>query len=247
MSLYFSADTDLVNLGSSASLDNLSAATVAAWVNMDTISDATEPRLYNKAGTQRFALVFNATQFGFEYSRSTTICRAKAAFANLPALDIAKWCFLACVMNSAGVNSDQQVFVGSLTSAVTEASAYDLQGVGSGTHDDAGADALIGHNTAAGSSIDGFVAWMGIWNRALTLGELQAQQFHPHVTAGCVGFYHLGWTGTGTQPDWSGNENVGTVTGATVGNHVPLGPAFGFDENWYAAAVAAQQRRFLLH
>jgi hypothetical protein len=51
----------------------------------------------------------------------------------------------------------------------------------------------------------------------------------PRPIAGCVGFWHLGANGVGTQPDWSGNANAGTVTGATVSDHVPLGPWFGYD------------------
>ena len=43
----------------------------------------------------------------------------------------------------------------------------------------------------------------------------------------------------GTQPDWSGNGNSGAVTGATVADHVPLGPPFGFDPEWQGITTVA--------
>jgi len=68
------------------------------------------------------------------------------------------------------------------------------------------------------------------FDRALSLGEIRSLQFHPRVLSGCVLYSHYGFNGTGTQPDWSGKGNSGTVTGATVSNHVPLGSPFGFDD-----------------
>jgi len=76
--------------------------------------------------------------------------------------------------------------------------------------------------------------------RRLTLGELQQLQFAPlgacNVTNTELLFeYH----GTGTQADYSGNGSNGTVTSATVADHVGLGPSFGFDPGWIPYTVAA--------
>jgi hypothetical protein len=81
----------------------------------------------------------------------------------------------------------------------------------------------IGNLTTAGSfSYRGSLAWVGIWNTELTLAQIQALQFRRRVTSGCVGFWELGYNGTGTVPDWSGNANAGTNTSGTVTDHVPL-------------------------
>jgi hypothetical protein len=37
-----------------------------------------------------------------------------------------------------------------------------------------------------------------------------------------------GSNGTGTQPDYTGNANNCTVTGATQSDNVPIGPVFGY-------------------
>ena len=76
-----------------------------------------------------------------------------------------------------------------------------------------------------------------VHNTDLALAEIQRQQFRPHPLASTLVFCMLGYAGTGTQPDWSGNGNNGTVTGATVADHVPLG-AFGF-QGWPGAFTAA--------
>ena len=62
-------------------------------------------------------------------------------------------------------------------------------------------------------------AW---WNRILTAGEIHAQQFHPHRTSGCLCIWLPGYNGTTNVPDWSGNANTGTITGATVSDQVPI-------------------------
>ena len=124
------------------------------------------------------------------------------------------------------------VYTGSLTVSAVER-AYGVSVLGTGTQfDDSSNSLVVGNKHAAtfNQAFNGRIAFAGIWNRALSLGEIKDQQFYPHKTSGCVLFLHLGFTGTGTQPDWSGNANAGTVTGATVDAHVPLGNPFASDE-----------------
>ena len=119
--------------------------------------------------------------------------------------------------------------------------------VGSGTYgSDAAEDACIGNKANDGTPFIGRIAVTLLWNRALTLGELIDQQYNPHATSGCVGYWWL--HGTGTQPDLSGNANTGTVTGCAVADHVPLRPPFGTDVEFTATppAAATQFSRALL-
>ena len=96
-------------------------------------------------------------------------------------------------------------------------------GVGTGAVVDASQTLRVGSNND-GTGPNARIAFFGQWNRVLTLGELKAQQFRPHVTGGCVTFTRYGFNGTGTQADWSGNGNSGAVTSATVGDSAPLPP-----------------------
>ena len=125
------------------------------------------------------------------------------------------------------------LYFGNLTTIVAQPSYSAGPVVGSGaTSSDAIGNLLIGARSfsqAAGSGFQGRIAFGGVWNRVLSLGEIKEQQFHPHVTSGCVLFSHLGYAGAvSTQPDWSGNGNAGTITGATQAAHVPLGLPFEY-------------------
>jgi hypothetical protein len=135
------------------------------------------------------------------------------------------WNYVGFTFDIAGsANEVIQIYKGNLTTVAAEIS-YAYRTDGSGTlNSDAAANFSIGNASGYGAAWPGTIAWFAHWNRVLTLAEVVEQQFNPHVTSGCVLFMHLGYNGTGTQPDWSGNGNNGTVTSATVSDHVPLGP-----------------------
>lgn len=242
MALSFTAVTHVVDIGSGASLDNLTAWTVLAWVYPVSLSQDLPLTFKGDAAsgsTYRSCILLSTGALYLDLHRATTDLTASSA-ASVYAANA--WQFFGFAANSAGAATDQKIFYGTLSAAVAEVGSYASQSVGSGAVvADAAYNQGIGNGIPAqafwGSSMR--IAWVGQWNRVLTLGEIQAQQFRPHVTAGCVGFYHLGFAGTGTQPDWSGNGNAGTVTGAAVADHVPLGPLFGFDVPPAGSSVVA--------
>ena len=90
----------------------------------------------------------------------------------------------------------------------------------------------------------GRMGFFHVISSELTLNQIIAQQYRPHVRSDSQVFMHLGFNGTGTQPDLTGKGNNGTVTGAVVADHVPLGPPFGFDIPWAPVAVAAAAGSF---
>ena len=102
---------------------------------------------------------------------------------------------------------------------------------------------IVWHSQFGGTdskAFPGSIALFGLLNRVASQQEIVSLQFNPRVVSGTKVFMPLGWNGTGTQPDLSGNGNSGTVTGATVAAHVPLRPLFGVHTVVrVAAAVAA--------
>lgn len=236
---FAAATTDKVDVGSGATLDNLSPGTIITWCYPTDVGTYNR-RIAVKQGTQPLAFLVADTAAGdlvLFYSRATTVLKVRTGTG---VITVDNWQCLAATWDAAGVAADQKLYRGTLTTSLAELT-YAEQGVGAGAHDDAAAVLVLGNRAGLSTPFIGRLAWVGIWNRALPLGELLDQQFHPHVTSGCVGFWHLGFAGTGTQPDWSGNGNAGTVTGATVGAHVPLGPVFGFDSmDAYLVAAAGR-------
>lgn len=229
MALSFPNATDRVECGSNAVLDNLTKGTYAAWIYPNGITS--DSRIVQKglaASGIRNMGIDGASGAGklYVYAYRPTIV---LMISSTGLVTDTTWQFVAGTFDSTLTDNDQHLYRGTLTSAVTEAATYSARTVGSGAlGDNSATNQSIGNRAPAGAyPFLGVIAWVGIWNRQLSLGELQAQQFRPHVTSGCVLFMHLGYAGTGTQPDWSGNGNNGTVTGATVSAHVPLRPVFG--------------------
>lgn len=219
--------TDVINYGSSASVDGPpdNAGTALLWVFPDASTTGT---WVVKGAPQLF--IFNPLTTGIQvtHARATTSLLAQTAFANMATYGNGKWCFVGATWDTAGANGDQQLWHGDLTTIVAEASSYSVaQRVGSGTVTSTAADNFLAGNRAAGTiPLDGKIAWVGLWNRRLSLGEMKDQQFWPHVTSGNVVFDWVGFSAS-PEPDWSGNGNAGTVTGTTLYPNVPLGVRFG--------------------
>ncbi|KKL73893.1 hypothetical protein LCGC14_2070350 [marine sediment metagenome] len=137
-----------------------------------------------------------------------------------------------------GVGVAPRIYHAQLGNTLTEPS-YAQQDTPVGTlGTDASASALVGFRDSTRRFI-GDIAVVSVWEEVLSLGQCKAQYYRVALTANFRLYCHLGYAGTGTQPDWSGNFNSGAVTGATVAPHVSLGPSFGFDSDWQGAFTAA--------
>lgn len=234
--LAFATDsTDRLNCGSASNLDNISAGTVATWLNVTTLGATNFGAVASKSNTAYTVFkewdITDATNSGrpwMEIDRATTNLECRST--QIPATG--QPIFVAYTWNTAGTNTDQHIYYGTLTTNVAETS-YSLQQVGTGTVQDDSAESWGIGNMAGGTASAGggvrTIYWVGVWNRQLSLAEIQAQQFHPHNTGSNenVLMVNLGWNGTGTQPDVTGNGNNCTVTGATQGSHYPTGGIFG--------------------
>lgn len=251
MALVFTGgDGDKVDHGSGTTLDDLTVASYLFWCQPTSISDSATYTMLQKGtepGQRRFILNDGSNNIHLEVFRATVVLSITAALSNFTSAGANKWLFVACLWDSGGADGDQRIFIGDLSTHATEPSSYGTQALGSGAlSSDASANLTAWNHPAASQSFPGDGGWCGVWNRLLTAGEVRAQQFHPHKTSGNVLFCHYGYNGTGNQADLSGNGNTGTVTGAVVSDHVPLGPPFGFGMGWMgnfkAAAVATKFR-----
>lgn len=225
MALDFTGASDKVNFGSAASLDDIAAndGTLLLWVFPDASPPAADGTFVRKSTT---GFTFNPNTTGeiqISITRATQGLLALVPLANLSTYGASKWCCIAVTWNTAGADGDQQIWHGDLATPIAEAAGYSTQRVGSGAvTDTSGLDFLVGNASTNNRLLDAKVAFVAAWNRRLSMAELVIQQFHPYVTSDCVLFSHLGYNGTGTQPDFSGNGNTGAVTGTTVSGHVPL-------------------------
>lgn len=224
-----------IDHGSDASLDNLDPVTMMAWINVDAL-DASERNLL--AGK---ATAGNGNGLTFLIGRTSgdnklllerqagTWSTCDAPVANFSAWGTGKWIFVAGVIE---IGVAPRVLVGDLSSVPAEPSAYTTQDAGvAPVTSDAAQNWIVGNGRGIQATFrfGGDVATIHVVAANLTNAELVRQwmRFTPLPTS--VLLAHYGFNGTASQPDWSGNGNAGTVTSATVADHVPLGPLFGSD------------------
>lgn len=212
--------TDHISHGSAAALDNLSTFTVLAWVN--TSSLAGDNFIWSKTdngfAAERFFILRSSGYIRVELGRATTYAIAEN---NDSAISTNTWRFVGFSWD--GTNAPK-IYRGDLTTAIAEVSSYVTSQAGSGTAQDESANSMIfgNINPAGGEGFNGRIATVMVYNRVLSVGEMQSLQFMPRAASGCLIYSNYGYNGTTNAPDWSGNGNTGTNTGATVGDHVPV-------------------------
>lgn len=237
MARNFAADGDLVShTGAAATLD--ATGSVLLWMRPTSTTDrqswcATNASSYG--GDFRADLA--GDNFSFYRERATTAVLMEAAAANFAAYANNAWVFFGAVFDTAAAASAQRLFMGSLTLAAAEPSSYATQTAGSGTNTASSSPIVFGNGGVTTREFKGDIAWVGVWNRVLTQNEVRDQQWHPHVTSGCVLFSY--YNGFATEPDWSGQASNGSPTGTTVVKNAPIRSHFGMDVSLDLLVAAA--------
>ena len=229
-----------IDHGSDASLDDLSSMTAIFWAKWDGGGGDIDASLMSKdtGGFDPTAIDFNP-DFAFvcQIPRATESVVVAGLLGNFAHLTLGEWMCVAVVIDLAEANADQKILVGNLSNAPEEPSSYDTQAVGSGAREsDAGNNLIVG-NHPNDWYWQGSVASVRILNVALS--EAQIASLHRNIwfsTADTVCLTNYGFNDTGSQLDFSGQGNHGTVTGATVSDHVPLGPMRGGNRTWVVSA-----------
>jgi hypothetical protein len=209
--------------GTDSTLDNLVPITVCSWVYPTTF-DSNFRRIAIKRvdGTNEWDFQISGALSGaFAFTRRYSVANAIATSA-ASTLTTNTWSFVCAGFDG---TLAPKLYHGTLTTPVAEVSYNGTPTAPSGTNgDDSAGPLVVGHRPGlANSNVLGRIAWVGVWNETLTLGQLRAQQFRPRKTATSKLFVHYGYNGTGTQTDWSGLKHHGTLTGGAIGAHVPLG------------------------
>jgi hypothetical protein len=217
-----------VNFGQAASIDDLhhggSGFTAWAWCYFTTPTNNSHIITKDGAGPVGWALFAQANgAIDVRVWRPTP-----TAFTSSAGVLGAAWTFVAFTFDDAA-SPKVKIYAGSRSATVAE-TTYSLTTAGAGAlTSDAAVDLYVGNLARATTfPFRGKIDRGGVVNRALTLAELTRIQFASIGQANVSGsklIYLL--NGTGTQPDYSGNLNNGTVTGATAIAGVPLGAPFG--------------------
>jgi hypothetical protein len=144
---------------------------------------------------------------------------------NTPLSALNAWRCLAVTFDTgAGAGEFVNIYHGSFAALLAECTyGTATDGTGALTADGGTGTAYrLGNNNGDTTSFQGRIGPAALFNRVLSLGELQSWQYRPRVMAGCVAFHVCGINGTTNVPDWSGNGNLLATTSLTLGNLIPL-------------------------
>ena len=242
MALQFTTDTtDVVVVTRTAAMDDLTTWTELAWVYLDSLSAnnmCVGSKQANAGGGTGYRICnirLSTGQLNMDVNTDTTDVACRSADSAGNRVPAGSWQFVGYRLSSLVPT----LYMGSLTAAIAEL-AYLTQTTGTGNLvSEASYDYRLGNIPFFTTMLPGRVALLGVWNTALTVQQMRAQQFSTKPLNSPLFWCYLGM-GAANAIDLTGNGNNGAVTGATVANHVPLGPPFGYDlyEQFAAAAVA---------
>lgn len=236
MSLVFGAgNTNRVVAVGSATLDDIGAFTQLCWCYPTTLNSTRTLICKGSTGFKEIRLSGTTGNLQLTVQRATT--STSFITNSTPLSGLNAWYLVAATFDSAA-SPVGHIYTGTLSAEAVEA-AYGTQTGGSGgVTTDATLDLNIGNAVGANLAFNGRIAVAAYIAGALTLGQIIDWQFRPRVIAGTRGFWIPGYNGATNVPDLSGNGNTGTITGATVADHVPLPAPFGRDDGWAPYVVA---------
>ena len=205
---------DECNFGSGTSIDGFSTFTFWAWIRPT--SFASDSFIWTKGlGAKELK-----TEASAIISGSVTRATTTASFETTTTLTLDVWNFIVFTYSE---SNGPKCFLGSLTAAATECSYSSAPTVGAGaTVDDSANDFMCPDDVGFSEGLDGDIAEVGYHNAEFSLGQIRAIQFKRKPVSSLKLHAIYGWDGTSNVPEYSGNGNNGTPTGATVVAHVPL-------------------------
>ena len=167
----FDGVDDVVNCGSGASLDNMTAITVSAWIYLDTVSQGTYPRIVAKETTAgagwRFYALNDATPaktIAFAYDYATTDVE-RVGVAN--AISTTTWTHILATWDGSSTATNIHLYVngGEITYYRTD------NGVGA-KNSDASESLFIGNRNDLNRDFDGTISEVAVWNMVLSADQI---------------------------------------------------------------------------
>lgn len=222
-SLVFGAATsDRVDFGAVTDFDNMSAFTVLGFFYATNVTIGTTTYMFSKRISSGWYVsrINGGPNLRFLWTRSVSNVDFQT---NTSPVAINTWYGFAFVIDKAAtpIVKAYQYSAGAI-SAVT----FSSTGAGSGTYTAETGNFTVA-NSADVSPVNAFKGRVGpvALYPGVTLTSSQCLGWFqsPRVMASTCRFWRLGNEGTGSQQDYSGNGNAGTVYGATQGNGPPIG------------------------
>ena len=195
--------------------------TVLCLVNPDSLTSAQGFWSPNVTGT-RFATQGTLGAIRIRLVTDSTTANATSTATPLTA---GTWTWVACTWD---IGNSLNLYAGDAGGVMIDVTPVTLNN-GAGNMS-GGTLWQYGRQNSATESFDGRIAIGIIWTEVRTLAELNSVIYglKPGVYGGLINYIHFGFNGVGTQADWSGAGNNGTVANSPVeANHGPSPAPFG--------------------
>lgn len=248
------AATDVIDIGSGSTLDDLDPFTYLIWLNTTTIT--ANRVLFRKIQTGVKVLQISGTSGDVQLAVSRAGGTTNYTTNSTPLAPTGTPTFLAATYNSAAAAGEvHNIFKGTLAAPATECT-YGTATDGSGASTtDATGNQTIGGRAGASNAFPGLLYFSAILNRELSLDVIRFFQWwmldwrrDPVIYPGLVAAHAYGVNGSGVQRDLTGNKNDGTVTGGTVNRGIvrPSRQRIVYAQTEPPAAGGAARRRIRL-
>lgn len=220
----FDATDDVIDCGPANVLDNLTTFSFCVWVfpdgwgenNQGYILRKHDSPVVNGGKTLRLRNESSpAASVRFVVDRSTDA----VAEATASTMQLGVWQFLMCTYNG---TDGPRIYLATPNAVGLNEVGYATRNVGSGSEvNESSGNFAIGNSTAGDRTFDGRICHVAVFDVILTVGEGRTFMFG-RLPRAPLGYWPL-WGVGSEEPDLSGNGNNGTVTGATVAGHAPIG------------------------
>lgn len=250
MARTFNGTTDICSLGTcgDAILKENAAITVSAWINPTTVGENSGGRILDRGASglvtgPTFSTAATAT-LRFSVTAATTNLVRQASNS---VITTSAWQHVILTWDGSGTAANVHFYVNGTEPSY--ATTTDM--VGSPT-DNSAASLLIGNNPAATRTFNGGIAEVATWSAVLGAQEIAilasgytAGHVRPDILTGYWPLY-----GTSSpEPDVSGFNNHGTLTGTARLDHPPVTqhPFSRPRRVWFTPAAAAGSKGPLVH
>lgn len=211
------AATTHIDVGTGASLTNLTSFSVLCWVYPTSVANAVRSiigKYVLKGGWELFKRGTNGTIMRLDRGRVTT---AGSVASVTGTLTVNEWQMIAVTFDDATL-ALCKMYRATERSGPTDVTDGAATLIGSGaSNTDAATSPKLFTNAVATSGWPGAIAALGVWNRVLSAGEIADAWNRPWHQLAPVGLWLPGSEGTTSDvvQDRSGNGNHGTYSSAT--------------------------------
>ena len=219
MSRSFDGLDDFVNCSNNSSINNVATLTFCAWIYGNTFGEGSLGRIMNKddgSGSGKIFIFDNANVTnGLTFNHGFSTSRGAWNKSNI--VSTGKWLHVAVTFDNSS-DTNVPIFYVNFTDVGTLTESINSSGT---ANNDNTQNLIFGSNVATTRSFDGLIAYIHYFNKILSVGEInQVGKFPGSIRRGLVGFWPLPGSSS-NEPDLSGNQNTGVVTGAIKGNTDP--------------------------